>query len=299
MVVTKRVLLIAKVCLEQKFMTLVQIGKKFFEKSQNVLQVPMKKVRAMVNAGYLRTVRLRVGEKRLYVTTKKGVQLLRAHNLSSSLRALEGVNDKTWEHDEIVTNVRIVFERLLGFTEWIPERVLKKKNVRKKVPDAIVSDGKKRFFIEVELNLKNKRYYERVFLDAYLKCGPKDVILYIMKNKTDMEWLMNRARSWQQIYFTTLDALQRISYGLEFINTAGDELYLERRYKGSVLFYDPEDPNRDITLDGSDEPEDEEFDRWLEEEEEAYRCFEEEERRAREQKKEREQREDPAFIRLI
>lgn len=58
-------------------MTLVQIAKMFFLKSENIFEVPMKKVRQLVNAGFLETVRLRVGEKRLYVTTKEGVKLLR------------------------------------------------------------------------------------------------------------------------------------------------------------------------------------------------------------------------------
>ena len=132
MVITKRDEGIMKMGLEQYFMTLVHISKMFFDKSRNVLEVPMKRVRELVNAGYLKTVRLRIGEKRLYVTTKQGVRHLKQKKLSSGLRAIKEVNDKTWEHEEMVTEVRIVFEKLLGFTEWIPERILKKKMSEKR-----------------------------------------------------------------------------------------------------------------------------------------------------------------------
>lgn len=260
-----------KVSLEQNFMTLVQIAKMFFDKSRNVFEVPMKRVRELVNGGYLKAVQLRIGEKRLYVTTRKGVRHLRKKKLSGGLRPIEKVNDKTWEHDEIVTEVRIVFERLLGFTEWIPERILKKENIRKKVPDALVSNGKQHYVIEVELNLKNKRYYERVLPDLSIQYSQADAILYIMKDETDMKWLMNQAKGWDRIYFTTLEKIQRISYGLVFTNASGKELCLERLHKGSVLFYDPDDPNRDFNLDEDEEPEGEEkdeFDRWRKEEEE-------------------------------
>ena len=265
MIITKRDDLILKTCLEQWFMTLVQISKMFFDKSRNVLQVPMKKVRELVNAGYLGTVRLRIGEKRLYVTTKKGVRHLRKKKLSSGLRAIEKVNDKTWEHDEIVTEVRIVFQKLLGFTEWIPERALKKNNVRKKVPDAIASNGKQKFVIEVELSLKNKRYYERVLLDMCIQYSREDGILYIMKDETDMKWLMNHTKGWDRIYFTTLEDITKVYYGVKFTNAKGVALYLPRLHKGGVLFFDP-DEEMDDGLDEFRE-DDAESERFRKEEE--------------------------------
>jgi len=271
LVITKRDDRIMKVSLEQNFMTLVQIAKMFFDKSRNVFEVPMKRVRELVNGGYLKTIQLRIGEKRLYVTTRKGVRHLRKKKLSGGLRPIEKVNDKTWEHDEIVTEVRIVFEKLLGFTEWIPERILKQKNIRRKVPDAIASNGTKRFVIEVETSLKNKRYYEHVLPELCIRYDREAAILYIMKDETEMKWLMNQAKDWERIYFTTLKKIQRISYGLVFTNASGKELCLERLHKGSVLFYDPDDPNRDFNLDEEEEPEGEEdgeFDRWRKEEEE-------------------------------
>lgn len=221
-------------------MTLVQIAMMFFEKSENVFQVPMKGVRKLVNGGYLRAVQLRIGEKRLYVTTPQGVRYLRKKKLpGGSLRLprkKKMVNDKTWEHDEEVTNARIAFQTLLGFEEWTPERVLKKKAGRGKVPDGIASDGESRFAVEVETNLKNKTYYKRVFQDLYIQYHGLDAILYVMKNETDMKWLMKQAKRWDHIYFALLKDLMEMRDGVTFHNADGRPLYLERAYRGSVLF---------------------------------------------------------------
>ena len=84
MIITKRDVLILKMCLEQKFMTLLQISRMFFPVSRDILQVPMKRVRTLVKEGLLRVIRLRVGEKRLYLATKKGAALLRQKKLSSA-----------------------------------------------------------------------------------------------------------------------------------------------------------------------------------------------------------------------
>lgn len=266
MVITKRDDLIMKVCLEQYFMTLIQISTMFFDKSRNILQVPMKKVRQLVNAGYLKTVRLRIGEKRLYVTTKQGARHLKEKKLSSRLRAVKKVNGKTWEHEEMVTEVRIVFQKLLGFTEWIPERVLKKKNIGKKVPDAVASNGSERFVIEAEASLKNKRRYERIFTDLYVQYGQEDAILYIMKDETEMKWLMNLAKDWERIYFTTLAEITKVYYGVKFTNAKGEVLYLPRLHKGGVLFFDPDEETDDESEEFREG--DREFERFRREDEE-------------------------------
>jgi len=71
-------------------------------------------------------------------------------------------------------------------------------------------------------------------------------------------------------YFTTLHEIdpQWVNYGLQFTRASGRNLFLERHEKGSVLFHDPEDPNRDPAFDESEEPYDVECDRWHKEEEE-------------------------------
>ena len=250
--VTDRDLEIVKMCLEQKFMTLFQISRMFFPESRNILQVPMKRVRTLVKADLLKAVTLRVDAKRLYVATSRGVSLLRQKNLSGGLGALKELNDKTWEHDATVTDVRIIFEKLLKFKNWTPERVLKSANVRKKVPDGIVWNEEHRFMVEVELTLKNKRYYERAFDDMCIKHYPEGNILYIAGKESDKNWLMEQAGGWKRIYFTTMEKLDPMYYGVRLLNASGDKINLERLECGGALFFDPYEKHDDDPDDDED-----------------------------------------------
>ncbi|OGW69386.1 MAG: hypothetical protein A2036_03515 [Omnitrophica bacterium GWA2_50_21] len=244
MFVTDRDLGIVKMCLEQKFMTLFQISRMFFPESRNVWQVPMKRVRTLVKADLLKAVTLRVDAKRLYVATSRGVSLLRQKNLSGGLGALKELNDKTWEHDATVTDVRIIFEKLLEFKKWTPERVLKSANVRQKVPDGIVWNERHRFIVEVELTLKNKRYYERAFDDMCIKHYPAGNILYIAGKESDKNWLMEQASSWKRIYFATMESFEPMRYGVLLLNSYDHRIYLERHALGGSLFFDPREEDR-------------------------------------------------------
>lgn len=263
--VTDRDLGILKMCLEQKFMTLFQISRMFFPESRNILQVPMKRVRMLVKSGLLRAVTLRVDAKRLYVATSRGVSLLRQKNLSGGLGALKELNDKTWEHDEVVTDVRILFERLLAFKNWTPERILKSANMREKVSDGIVRNDEHRFIVEVELTLKRKRYYERVFDDMCLKHYPEGHILYIVRNESYQNWLMEQAGGLKRIYFATMDDFDPMRYGVLLLNSSRDRIYLERQALGGALFLDPREKEYDPPPD-----DDEDVTGIFEEEERCY-----------------------------
>ncbi len=239
----KRYLMILKMCLEQKFITLKQITRMFFSESPNEFDWPMKCVRKLVNTGLLRGVRPHFSSQVLYVVTPKGVKCLKKHNLSSGLRAIKKIDERSFEHDEWVTDVRIIFEKLLGFTHWIPERVLKKKNVRKKVPDGIATHDDDRhieqYVIEVERTLKNKRAYEKIFLNTCITDYPKGTILYIAANETDKTWLMKQAGGWESIYFTTMDELLQMNWRVR-LQSKSFEFVLERQEQGGVHFNTPE-----------------------------------------------------------
>ena len=204
----------------------------------------MKRVRTLVKADLLKAVTLRVDAKRLYVATSRGVSLLRQKNLSGGLGALKELNDKTWEHDATVTDVRIIFEKLLEFKKWTPERVLKSANVRQKVPDGIVWNERHRFIVEVELTLKNKRYYERAFDDMCIKHYPAGNILYIAGKESDKNWLMEQASSWKRIYFATMESFEPMRYGVLLLNSYDHRIYLERHALGGSLFFDPREEDR-------------------------------------------------------
>jgi len=257
-------------CLLQKFMTLLHIARMFFPHSDNIQKVPLRRVNNLMKEGLIEALKPLVGHKTLYITTAKGVRLLKQKDLWPGLRALKGIDLKTFEHDEMVMDVRILFKRLLGYDVWISERVLKKYHRKQKVPDGITSDGKQKFVIEVERTLKNKRYYEKVFTDTCIQYRSDYNVLYITENESNMKWLMKEAKGWKRIYFVTRDALMNMTDGVKLINADGEKIFLERIGRGGALFNDRYAPYGDF---------DEGFDRWLEEGEEERRRFEEEDRR--------------------
>lgn len=240
MITTKRDLLILRVCLEQKFMTLLQIAKMFFPKSEDIFHRPMKRVRVLVATGYLRAEILKITGQRLYIVTPKGVKLLKKRGLSSNLRPVKEIDHRSFEHDQSVMDVRIVYEKLLGIKDWIPERVLKKNHARKKVPDGIVTYHGVQYVIEVERSLKNKRTYERVLMNACITDYPEAVILYIMGNRADKAWLMKQTEGWERIYFTTLKELLEMEWEVEFENAKGHVIEFGREYQGGAHFNNPE-----------------------------------------------------------
>ncbi len=230
---------ILKFCLEQKFATLLQIGKMFFPKSRDIFHRPAKRVCDLVNEGLLKAEQLRVCEKKLYVTTKAGVKLLKKKGLHSGLEAVNGLDTRTLEHDEMVTEVRIIFDRLLGTSEWTPERILKQKAVRAKVPDGMVKYFVTNFAVEIERTLKNKRYYEKIFYSEYTRQEGVHGILYIMNSESDMKWLMNQAKDFDQIYFTTMEDLNRMPYSAApFENASHDLIEMRLDGPGCVHFTD-------------------------------------------------------------
>lgn len=232
MTLTNRDHEILKMILEMKFMTLDQIARMFFPESKNVYKVPLRRINLLMRKGLLRSVRPIVGHKSLYLVTKLGAKLLKEKNLSR-LRALDHVCLNLYEHDLLVTDLRILFAQRLGFKRWISERVLQGERRKARVPDGVVSNGKQKFLIEVELSLKNKSRYQKIFSFSHPRYSDYEAILYVMGNDAQMEWLMREADSRNDIYFITRKTLEQAVDGAEFIRWKGS-LYLSNADKSDL-----------------------------------------------------------------
>lgn len=223
---TKRDLKILKMCLEQKFMTLKQVGRMYFRESQNVQKVPLRRLNILMRHGLLKSVRPVVGGEAIYLTTEKGVKLLQKHNLSENLRALPGIDYKTFEHDRLVTDVGIVFKSRSRY-KWVSERKLRQEKPKSKVPDAVLFHDGYKFIIEVERTLKKNSYYERIF--ESLSCDYPDVeaFLYLTDGLPMTLHLQKLADGWKRIYFASLKDFLKYEYCTEFYNYKDDCLMLE------------------------------------------------------------------------
>jgi hypothetical protein len=191
MAINIRDLALLEFCHEQKFMTLIQIAKMFFPGNDKVFNWPMKCVRKLVREGLLVAEKPGFCDRALYRVTRKGAALLKKHGLGKGLGAIKRIDTRTWKHDLWVTEVRIIFSRMLGLKRWTPERVLKQVNVKKKVPDGIVSFQDKDLVIEVERTLKKKDYYRKTLQNTCIwQFSNEERILYLMADETDKRWLM-------------------------------------------------------------------------------------------------------------
>jgi len=210
-----------------------------FPESENIFSWPMKCVRRLVNQGYLKGEKPGFCDRTLYYVTLKGAKILRDHGMNEALGATKKIDSRTWEHDLMVTDVRIIFEKLLRFSGWISERKLRKELERKKVPDGIIFDGEEvKFVIEVERSLKKKKYYQKIFPQLCLReyRGENEIVLYIAENETDKRWLMKQAKGWERIFFTTIKAVLEMKYTLELENWEGYSFKLTRHCEGGVHF---------------------------------------------------------------
>jgi hypothetical protein len=224
MIITERDMLILKMCLEQKFLLLRQIARKFFPGSSNIYKVPARRVNLLMKEGYLKALKPRVGHETLYLATLKGERYVRSIGFAVVLRAVKGVDLKTYEHDVWVTDVRIIMEK--ARFRWTSERVLKKEARRGKVPDGmIISHGRRySFLVEVERTLKNKRYYERMFLNNWMHYKDKQGTLFLVARRTMIQWFKNLDHCEDNFYFATIYDLFDYGVNTEFTNKNNEKI---------------------------------------------------------------------------
>ena len=223
MIITKRDTEILKMCLEQKFLLLRHIAVRFFREGANMYKVPARRVNLLMKNGYLSAVKPRVGHETLYLTTPRGVRHLKDQELSSGLRTVENVDLKTYDHDVWVTEVRIIMEQALF--EWTSERVLRKEAKLGKVPDGIISSGDRySFLVEVERTLKNKRYYERMFLNNWKHYKNKEGTLFLVGKRTMIAWFKKLRECDSNFYFASMGDLFHHKFETKFVNKEADEI---------------------------------------------------------------------------
>ena len=239
MVKRKTDLAILKFALEQKFVTLMQVTRMFFPETEKIFNWPMKCVRRLVLEGYLKAERPGFCDAKLYYVSPKGEKLLRSNGCSGGLGAVKRIDARNLEHDLLVTEIRIIFEKLLCLMGWKSERLLRKELQKQKVPDGMVCgpDGIN-FVIEVERTLKRKEYYEKNFRKMCITEFPSEneLILYIMANETEKKRLMKLAKSWDRIFFTTTREVLEMKYTLTFENSQSESFKLNRYGEGGVHF---------------------------------------------------------------
>lgn len=201
--------------LEMKFSDLEIIHQKFFSMTSSGTPSTSdtwarQRIQNLLKAGMLLKVS-DVCKQPLLTVTQKGFFYLQNRKPSDGRpRPLLSVDARTFEHDRIVSQIRIALEKSGACTSWISERTLYESEIITRQlsteyrPDGIYLDfERKKVAIEVELSRKSKdRYtqkikrYIRLMTENVSESRAFDTVHYVCQKPQILELL----RSETQIY---------------------------------------------------------------------------------------------------
>lgn len=223
--VQERDLEIMNYCLEQRFLTLEQVARRFFKPKEGAkypLHTAYRRMLTLQKFGMVNLVPYEPGGRRGVQTTDVGVQELQNQGIEPL--TVCGINYATAEHDRRVTDVRIVFENLRLLSSWTSDRRLKRELVRvKRVPDAILGLKKGyRVALEVEIAWKGKERYEGIFSNyRERRFGEVKILFYICNTIQQLKNLAELTETDSWIYYALYEQLMRRQGETVFANKKG------------------------------------------------------------------------------
>ena len=207
MYLTERDIEILEWILEQKYMTEDQIKRVFWKGTTEKSREAYIRLSELRKEGILQVLDPEIYRYFHYAVTKKGVKVLKRGGGNAGLKAIDQIDDMTFYHDKVVTEIRILFHEM-GYQGWFSERRLSKFGGYKRLPDGMLYYEGKSLAIEWEASQKARRRYVRLFLDYYTH-RDIDYVLFIVKKPRLIPKLMDACGTLEKVYFTTLNDLQR------------------------------------------------------------------------------------------
>ncbi len=202
MKVTDRDIEILGWILEQKFMTRKQIRRIFWKGLLEQSTEDYRRLSELRDNGYIKTSKGNVYKEALYLVTGKGATQVRDRGLG----ALKDTDYSNCRHDLRVTDIRIMFHQA-GYTNWVSERVLSKRNDLRRIPDGLIYHRGKYLAIEYESSQKSKDRYRKIFLD-YEFDNHVDRVLYIVSTPELADKIL-RMTLGSKPYFVSYEDLSR------------------------------------------------------------------------------------------
>ena len=213
--ITSRDLEILQFILEMKFGSVEDIHLKFFKITQTGFEskndwCTYLRLRKLTNAGLLRSDNS-VGARRVYVITEKGYFFLRNSNLAESVcKPLFKIDQRTFNHDYIINQVRVLLERSRGINSWRSERALSEDDEFRKIlpkefrPDGLyINQEGHRVAFEMEIAVKaTARYEQKVKRFIQIMQRPEQLRLFdkahfVCAKKSVMEKLVQKSQLFQ------------------------------------------------------------------------------------------------------
>lgn len=171
------------------------------------------RLRKLTNAGFLRS-ESSASIKRVYVITEKGYFFLRNSNLLEGLcKPLFKVDQRTFNHDYTVNQVRVLLERNRKVNSWRSERSLSEDDSFRKIlpkefrPDGLYLDQDgRRVAFEMEIAVKaTVRYEQKIKKFIQIMQEPEHLRLFdkahfVCTKKSVLEKLVQKSQLFQTLF---------------------------------------------------------------------------------------------------
>ncbi len=213
---------IIRYCIDQKFMTVEQISKRFFNpksESKYPHQAAYRRVLILQKFKMLSIRSVLTGEK-VVVATELGVGELHKRGVDT-LEPVASVDYRYFEHDRRANDVRITLENSGLITSWESDRWLKNRFAQgSRVPDGMFKllNGQCGV-LELEIAKKAKARYTRIFDDyAAKRYGDVGLVFYVCNTMRQLENLAEMTTDHRWVYYALYDQMMRDGAKTAFAN---------------------------------------------------------------------------------
>ncbi|PIW65537.1 MAG: hypothetical protein COW12_01340 [Candidatus Omnitrophica bacterium CG12_big_fil_rev_8_21_14_0_65_45_16] len=211
-----------KCLFEQKFLSREQIRDYLFDGRKRYCDDRVWKLRRF---GWIEKLNAVFAGRQLYLATKAAYKFFCEQSMDVP-QPFEMPDFRTISHDLLVTDIRFLFERIGFGTSWTSERVWRMGRAASKwAPDAVVHVGEDPFALEVECVRKTDERYRDIFW-RYQE-DRETVACFYVANESFLKSLLEQAKDFKHIYFTSTAELFEKKEKAVFTNAAGQYIAIE------------------------------------------------------------------------
>lgn len=188
------------------------------EQSLSIGKIPLEELKEWTRKGYAVSEESYLDHPMLYYPTRKAREFLRERGIKVYVEWLRRPPAKNEVHDRRLTDLRILFEQL-GYPAWQSERCLHQRGMKKVRPDAIVSTGRAKIAIELEISMKGRLKYAERFR-FYEEHPAIDAVFYVVATPKQRQRILELAAGYPKIYVVLLRNLTKYG-GKSFVERPG------------------------------------------------------------------------------
>lgn len=217
-------LILFKILLDQKFLTLDLIRRRFAPQELVLKQGSGSRLKQKIHR-FIKSEHLKRIQNGLYALGKKGLDEVAALN-PYGLPLISDSDTTSISHDLAAASIRFYLEKL-GATRWVADRVFRHQTIKKieRIPDGACLINGHVVFIEIEFTQKSQSRYQDIFKDYSARPGRMKV-LYFYKTRPMVDSLILLAAANPRFGFFQF-AEDLPDPGFLFGCSAGKEISLE------------------------------------------------------------------------